>query len=239
MPEDNTPSYKEHLSEYGANIFQDPFSELTHNRQINLLVVSVVAIALSSPLVTVSGLSAGGVDVTVRSPEIMQQVGGWATIYFLAAYILCIIQDRLTYQYKGLPTHVNMVETLSEQTLNNHTKSLENSRKVNEISQESRLLWDKIKAIDEKYQGSGNDSQRYKEHQPILAQLRELGLRADAFRKAEIDPLGKEGEVIGARLSLAVKLQSQARLLRYFRTSIEIAFPICMAIFAIWFALKK
>ena len=240
MTQDNPTPFKERFSEYGTSIFQDPFSDLTHDRQNNLLLASFVTLILSSSLISVTGLSAGAINFTVNSPEVMQQAAGYASIYFLLAYILCVVQDLYAYKYKTLPVLEGTTDMLAKEATDNEAKAKENSRKLNsEIIPKINLLQAEIEAIDEKFPGDSNMRTRYEARKPIYAQLDEQAKLVNELRLTAIDPLYKTMDETSEKKFREKKLLNVSQFLGFIRICIEILFPVAAASFAIWFSLIK
>ncbi len=234
MTTNDTSSFPARLSEYGTSIFQDPLTQLTRDRQKGLLVTSFIAIALSSTAVSVTDLSIGGAKFTIQSSETVQFVSGMISLYFLAAYILCVLQDLNVHRYRTILPSVNMQEMLAGKAQADWARATANSQKAKKIGEQSALLWDEIEAIDQKYVGDSLSIQRMQEKAPIYEKLKLLGEQADELMKADIGPASSALKVTEKQLNLVRRIWSTSRHLSGARLAIEVVFPIGLALLAIW-----
>lgn len=120
-------NYKKHAIGY----FEDQFSEITWKRQSILLLSSVLTILVSLKVVNppIEGEFLG-ISVSFTQPSAITILGGVVTLYFLAIYILSVLQDLTKAEINKLPSDLGMIEILN----NLRGKMSEQNAIVNEKS---------------------------------------------------------------------------------------------------------
>jgi len=241
MTTNDTSSFRARLSEYGTSKFRDPLTESTRDRQKSLMLTSFIAVALSSAAVSITGISiGGGVTGTIQSLDVVKTVSGVISIYFLAAYILCILQDLNMHTYRTLLPVEDMQDMLAKKVQANLARATANSERLHaEVNAPSMLLWKEIEAIKQKYAGDDDNPQLMQEQAPIFEKLKLIGERATELTKNELNPFNSELKIFEEQMKRARKIQSASNRLSLARLVIEIAFPIGLALFAIWMSVLK
>lgn len=95
--------YSKSVSEIGKGLFSEFLSDESRKRQTNLLISSIIAILLSSTLITPTQISIGVITTESLNSQLFIFLSGLTCIYFVSIYILSVMQDLEVYKYRKMP----------------------------------------------------------------------------------------------------------------------------------------
>lgn len=250
--------FADQVSQLGSDIFQDPIGELTRKRQNYLLLASVAAILLSLTVIKPIEGDFSILKVTISNPDVITLLAGCITTYFVVVYGIGVFQDMAIYRYKQMKqwTLLNELSVQAVQVFLNVVRddSYELAEKAVKEKYAARL--EQLRAELEEFHR--NTETRANENQPNVSYLEKLKRRLELSQKLQervqqfqeqsgklIDEQTKELTEIADRKSMALGIQreriEQVRKVwrEYNRLSkarlvVEILFPFCLAIVAIW-----
>lgn len=255
-PENN---FIDDLSQSGADIFQDPMSELSRKRQSYLLIVSMITVLLWATVIKPIEFTEVGLKFTFNEPKYVTGFMGLITIYFLIVYCLSIFQDVKIYQYKQLKPWFSL-NNLAIQNANslldvltkdfkyeedelNRSYGVNIQAKFNEIRDRART-----ESIDEALRRADESIRNIKWRKSIIYKVaKRIGWNPPPKDELEIvyyeyvkklNALSKRRDLavkaFQKKQSMIIQIPKNFRLLSKFRFGIEFFFPVLLGLVATW-----
>lgn len=263
--DEHAQEYLDTLSKVGQELFSDFLSDNSRNRQNYLLVSSVVTILLAFTLITPDQTDLGGIIFKFLSPDVPLLLSGLICLYFLLVYSICVLQDWEVYKFKTLPgfraIRKKLVQSLDAITRRQHVNAhddIDNSKAIRDIwnkySKKIRQLDLKIKKLiaDNKSLENSAFSANPSSIKKIEANKRKIkefqeekNLEKLKYEKI-ISPL-RESNTKNMGVAQTVKegselirsVNNKYRVYNFIIVVLEIAFPVLLALFALYVSTEK
>lgn len=252
--------YFELLSEYGKSVFNEFLSDLSRQRQNNLLASALITILLSLSIVGNVETEIFGLKFTFNDIKIIPIVARAVCTYFFTIYLVGVFQDWQLAIYSSMPTRIdisNLSNHIALAKLKRVHESAELSKNLNENRIKNEVARAEIfREIDEMEKRHQIEKAEAEKDGPVFGSIG-LGLGHSEEERKLIEKLvdiGKDGETqntfnkIRAHLNDA-SLEGKARLLdetskKYLMLNklniiIQVIFPSLLALFAIGSAIWK
>lgn len=149
--------YFEVLSEYGKSVFNELVSDLSRQRQTNLLVSALVTILLSFSIVGNVETEFFGLKFTFADIKIIPAITGSVCLYFLSIYLVSVFQDWQHTRYSTLPIRINIanlstkiVLASAERANKSASFAKEIGEKVQQVTQERFEILKEINELEER-----------------------------------------------------------------------------------------
>jgi len=258
MSTDEHKIFADQVSQLGSDIFQDPIGGLTRKRQNYLLLASVVAILLSLTVIKPIEGDFSILKFTISNPDVITLLAGCITTYFVVVYGISIFQDMAIYRYRQVKQRTLLNELLVRSVQVFLKVARDGSYELAEkaVMEKYAARLERLKAELEEFHK--DTEAKANENQPNVTYLDKLKRRLELSQEMQeriqqfqeqsgklIDEQTKELTEIADRKSMALGIQKERveqvmkvwreyNRLSKARLVVEILFPFCLAIVAIW-----
>jgi len=244
--------YSKSVSEIGKELFTEFLSDESRKRQTNLLLSSVIAILLSSTLIKPTQISIGVITTDSVNSKLLVFLSGLTCLYFIAIYILSIMQDLEVYKFRKMPLPI-IWRDLKKKFDEANKEHQEEINKVNALVDERMkgrtALSEKGKELASRLEAENSDLQngqgfvRVAEHpsQKTFAELinllQELShtTKQDGVDEALDQQMAvlRKGTALFRKAMLLLEMNEKYNRLNKIKMYIEVGFPISLGIVGI------
>ncbi len=243
----NDTDFSNRLAVAGADIFEDPMSDVTRSRQNSLLMTSFLTILVSLAIITPTNGSVVGINFALNSN--IGFVLAVVTLYFLIVYLLSVYQDFKKYYYKQLLSW-SALDDLYHKSVGTIPQILNSP----EFDQKKSIISQKYVAkINELNERAGQFYENI-DHKQLLKKgfleriLNESNYHEELSNKiAEkwtnelyklLDQQQKDVEKQFERIKELLTIPKEYSRLSKIRLAIEIIFPVGLSLIAMWLSLS-
>lgn len=249
--------YIELLSEYGKTTFRELISDLSRQRQTNLLVSALITILLSFSIVGIVETEFFGLKFAFTDPDIIPMVTGAICFYFLLTYLVGVFQDWQHTRFSTLPTQINILNLsnkISFAQLERINKRISFTKKIPEtmvqIHQERSEIFKEIGELEKRQQAEADEeNKKYPnmpgfgkmlltrkhqiEREPLYEKLKNFSKDNNLLHLTEKTKRDMLDTTLENKANLLADARRKYETLNTINVVIQIVFPSMLAIFAI------
>jgi hypothetical protein len=249
--------YFELLSEYGKSTFRELISDLSRQRQTNLLVSALITILLTFSIVGNVETEFFGLKFVFTNPNIIPIVTGAICFYFLLTYLVGVYQDWQHTRFSTLPTKINILNLSNKislaqlERINKRVSFVKNiDETMAQTLQERSEIFKEINELEERQRAEADEeNKKYPnapgfgrmlltrkhelERKPLYEKLVNFSKDNNLLRVAEKTKRDIHDTSLEGKANLLGDARRKYQTLNTINVIIQIVFPSMLAIFAI------
>jgi len=255
--------YFELVSEYGKSAFVELISNVSRQRQTNLLISAVITILLSFSIVGNVETEFFGLKFTFIDIKIIPGVTGAVCLYFLSTYLVGVFQDWQQTRFSTLPIRINILNLSNKISLARLERANKSAALMKEISEnmEQTLqarseIFKEINELEKRQQAEVEEAKKNNpnspgfsasllirkhelERRPLYEKLKNFSKENDLQLVAKKTKSHLRNTSLEGKSRLLDEALSKYQILSNINVIIQIIFPSLLAVFAIGSAIWK